>query len=178
MGTVVQVETAVAVPADITFKWFTDFSHYPRFMRSVEQVFPVEGHPARFRFVYTLAGIPRRYSIDVAADPQRRTLDWVSASGPRHRGHATVTPAGDDAAAVTLELELELDALSERIALASGLITTRARADLRRFARFVEDVHNAADPSEAKEIADGEESHRTPLQWLFDAVFPTDESPR
>ncbi|MET8997610.1 SRPBCC family protein [Amycolatopsis sp. NPDC004169] len=176
MADVVRAETDVAASADTTFKWFTDFSHYPRFMRSVEQVFPVDGHPDRFQFVYTLAGIPRRYSIDVTTDPQRRTLDWVSANGPRHRGHAVVNTDGPDSATLTLELELELEELTERIAQALGLITTRARADLRRFAKFVEDVHHAADPAEAKEIADGETSHRTPLQWLFDTVFPTDES--
>ena len=178
MTDTLEVGTAVAVPADATFKWFTDFSHYPRFMRSVEQVFPVEGHPGRFRFVYTLAGIPRRYSIDVTADPEGRTLDWVSVTGPRHRGRAVVTPDGPDAATVTLALDLELDSLTDRIAQALGLIATRAKADLRRFAQFTESVHNAADPAEAEEIADGGVSHRTPLQWLFDAVFPTDEKSR
>ncbi len=177
MSRTVHAEVPVRVPADAAFEQLSDFASYAWIMRSVDQVSAVPGEPGRFRFVYSIGGIPRTFSIDTETDPGTRTLSWFSVHGPKHNGEAATVPDGENSCTLSMTVHLDLDSALDSFARATGLIEGRVTADLRRFATYVEELGEAG-PEAASRLAEGTPGRRTPLQWLFDTALPTDETHR
>ncbi|WP_165777447.1 SRPBCC family protein [Amycolatopsis antarctica] len=165
------IETSTAVRASVadTFARFTDFESYPAFMRSVDQVTRDSAQQDRLRFVYSIGGIPRHYTIDVDSSEEFAEVHWTSVDGPQHTGLARVSAAGEGNSELYIKVDLRPAGIIDSMGDALGLIRSRVQHDMKRFAEYVESGGEAVPgPADA--------DHRAPLERLFDRVFPTDQS--
>ena len=80
----------VAAPADIVYRRWTDFSHFPEFMAQVREIRPVGAD--RYHWVADVLGAPQEWDAAVTDREINRRVAWRSLNGDHQTMTITLTP--------------------------------------------------------------------------------------
>jgi uncharacterized membrane protein len=127
----------VDVPVRAAYDQWTQFEDFPNFMEGVEEVRQVDDVYTEWRA--EIAGRPRRWVARITEQHPDRLIAWASTEGDLKIGGVVSFEAlGEARTAVSLRVDLEPDAASERAGDALGVVERRVRGDLERFKSFIE----------------------------------------
>jgi uncharacterized membrane protein len=83
-----RAQQVVRAPLARTFQVFTRFEAYPEFMAAIERVGREERNPGWLHWIFSLAGVLRKYATDVRVDTEGHRVSWCSVAGVDHEGQA------------------------------------------------------------------------------------------
>ena len=137
MGTVTE-HVDVAVPVRTAYNQWTQFEAFPRFMEGVTEVRQVSD--TMTHWTTEVGGVKREFDARITEQLPDERVAWTSTGGDvKQAGVVTFHRLDDSHARVTAQMELEPEGMVEKAADATGLISRRVKADLKRFKEFVED---------------------------------------
>jgi len=126
----------VAVPVPTAYNQWTQFESFPRFMEGVESI--TQKTDTLTHWEIEIAGVHREFDARITEQHPDERVAWESVDGPRHAGVVTFHRLGDDRTRVTLQMETDPEGLVENTADALGILSRRAKGDLKRFKEFIE----------------------------------------
>lgn len=126
----------VAVPVHTAYCHWARFTSFPEFMDGVVEVRQIDDITTHW--VTEIGGLRREFVTIVTEQRPNQRIAWTSITGPRQQGGVSFQPIDDQHTRIQLELYYQPESLTEKIGDRLGLIRTKARQDLDRFANFVE----------------------------------------
>jgi uncharacterized membrane protein len=138
MTTKVEKSIEVDVPVSTAYNQWTQFEEFPRFMEGVTEVRQVSD--TMTHWTTEIGGVKREFDARITEQLPDERVAWTSTGGDvKQAGVVTFHRLDDSHARVTAQMELEPEGLVEKAADATGLISRRVKADLKRFKEFIED---------------------------------------
>jgi uncharacterized membrane protein/predicted membrane protein len=99
----VSESTEVAAPVSEVYRRWTDFSRFPEFMESVQEVRPLGG--GRYHWVARLLGAKQEWDSEVIDQQENHHITWRNINGPPSRGTVTLLPLPNNRTRVDLLME-------------------------------------------------------------------------
>jgi len=134
-----EVTQSVDVDVDVrtAYNQWTQFEEFPRFMEGVESVEQLDDRNMRWHV--EIAGVERSFDAEITEQTPDQRVAWVSTSGPEQSGVVTFHTLDDDRTRVTLQMNFDPEGFTEEVGDKVGLVSARAKGDLKRFKEFIED---------------------------------------
>ena len=135
MSTVVE-SVDVAVPVQTAYNQWTQFEEFPRFMEGVESIQQVSDTRTHWRV--SIGGVSREFDAEITEQHPDDRVAWKSVEGTGHAGVVTFHRLDDSHTRVTLQLDTVPEGVVEQLGDKLGLVSHRAKGDMRRFKDFIE----------------------------------------
>jgi uncharacterized membrane protein len=135
MSTVTE-SVEVNVPIRAVYNQWTQFEEFPKFMEGVEEV--TQAGDALTHWRVKVAGATREFDARITEQIPDERVAWKSIEGPDHAGVVTFHRLDDTRTRVTVQLGIDPEGFAENVADKAGLIKHRAKSDLDRFKKFIE----------------------------------------
>ena len=99
------LEDNIEVPAPVSqvYQRWTDFRHFPDFMKNVQEVQPLGGN--RYHWAARMFGIKQQWDAEVTDQLPNSRVSWRSTTGPFNQGTVSFSPLGPNSTEVRLRLE-------------------------------------------------------------------------
>jgi len=138
MGTI-QKSITVDVPVRTAYDQWTQFESFPEFMEGVESVQQLDAK--RLHWKAEIGGVTREWDAEIVDQTPDERVTWRSTTGATNAGTVSFRPADDSPGStqVDLRLEYEPEGSLEKVGDLLNLVDVRARGDLKRFKRFIEE---------------------------------------
>lgn len=130
------------VPVSRAYQRWTEFTTFPEYMDSVEEVREFDG--AHSHWVTSLGGFVREFDATIVEQQPGRRIAWTCEPGPLKAGSITFEPVGDSSSRVSAHLDLDPQGLLENFADKAGILHRMVVADMYRFKKTVESVEDSA----------------------------------
>lgn len=128
----------VDVPIHTAYNQWTQFEEFPNFMEGVEQVTQLD--PRRNHWVTTVAGARREFDTEIIDQLPDERVAWRTVSGDvDQKGVVTFQQLDETHTRVNLAMDVQPSGLREKAADMIGVPDRRAKGDLRRFKKFIEE---------------------------------------
>lgn len=144
MSTTIEQSIDVEVPVRVAYDQWTQFESFPSFMEGIEEVRQLDD--THLHFKAKIAGVEREWDAEITEQHPDERVAWHSTSGTTNAGVVTFHKLDDTKTRVMLQQDIEAEGLVEKAGSALGFVERRAKGDLERFKKTVEeDGGNAAD---------------------------------
>jgi uncharacterized membrane protein len=127
----------VDVPVRVAYDQWTQFEDFPRFMDGVESVRQLDD--THLEWTAAIGGVKKHWKAEITEQTPDQRIAWQATEGAQNAGVVTFHRLDDEKTRVTLQLDVEPDGPVESAGDALGFVQRRAKGDLERFKRFVED---------------------------------------
>ncbi|UOQ58436.1 SRPBCC family protein [Leucobacter allii] len=127
----------IALPVRTVYDQWTQFEDYPAFMSGVEEVRQLDDRTLYWDV--RVGGVERGFQAEITEQLPDERIAWRSTSGPPNAGVVTFHRLDERTTRVRLQLEWEPEGLVERVGSALQIDDAQVAADLREFARLMED---------------------------------------
>jgi uncharacterized membrane protein len=132
------IETVdVAVPVRTAYNQWTEFEEFPRFMEGVEEVEQVSDTLTHWKI--KIGGVEREFDAEITEQRPDERIAWNSIGGTNHAGVVTFHRIDPTSTRVTLQVDTAPEGIVETLGDKLGVVRHRAKGDLERFKRFIED---------------------------------------
>jgi uncharacterized membrane protein len=126
----------VEVPVRTAYNQWTQFEEFPKFMEGVEEVKQLDDQ--RLYWKASIAGQKREWEAKITEQEPDSRIAWY-AVGATNAGVVTFHRIDDNKTKVMLQLEFEPEDFVEKVGDALGIVKSRAKGDLERFKKFIEE---------------------------------------
>lgn len=126
----------VDVPVRTAYDQWTQFEDFPHFMEGVIGV--VQQGDTRLSWTIDVAGQRREFDAEVTEQIPDERVAWRTVDGLTHAGVVTFHRLDGGRSRVTLQMHTVPEGAVEKLGDKLGLVTSRVKADLRRFKDFIE----------------------------------------
>ncbi len=134
----VQESVEVEVPLSMAYNQWTQFEEFPHFMEGVEEVVQVDDR--RNHWKTQIAGVRREFDTEIVDQVPDERIAWRTTGGEiSQHGIVTFRRLDEGHTKVNLVMDVQSDGAAERMADMVGILDRRAKGDIKRFKRFVED---------------------------------------
>jgi uncharacterized membrane protein len=131
------VETIdVAVPVTTAYNQWTQFEAFPNFMAGVDEV--TQKSDTLTHWKISIAGVHREFDAEITEQLPDERIAWKAIDGVEHAGVVTFHKLEPAKTRVTLQIDTHPEGLVENVADKLGFTNHRAKGDLERFKRFIE----------------------------------------
>ncbi|MCK9250629.1 MAG: SRPBCC family protein [Solirubrobacteraceae bacterium] len=134
--TTIEQQIEIAVPVSTVYDQWTQFEEFPSFMDGILEVRQLDATHLHWRA--EVAGEVRDWNAEIVEQHPDRCVAWRSTSGKANHGEVRFESLDPGRTLVTLEQDVELEGIKERVGDALGMIESRARGDLQRFRDMIE----------------------------------------
>lgn len=126
----------VDVAVEAVYDQWTQFEMFPQFMGGVDRVDQLDDK--RLHWKISLGGVEREFDAEITEQIPDERVAWKTTRGTGHAGVVTFHKLQQQKTRVMLQVETEPEGAIEKAGDAIGLTTANAKADLKRFKRFME----------------------------------------
>jgi uncharacterized membrane protein len=126
----------VEVPLTTAYNQWTQFEDFPKFMEGVEYVRQLDD--ARLYWKADIGGKAVEWQAKITEQLPDTRVCWRSVSGAKNAGVVSFDRTGERKTRVTLELDYEPEGFVENFGDFLGVVSHRAKGDLKRFKEFIE----------------------------------------
>lgn len=126
----------VNVPVRTAYNQWTQFEEFPHFMGGVEEV--TQLNDTHMHWKASIGGVTKEWDAVITEQRPDERIAWRNVTGARNAGVVTFHRLADNKTRVMLQLDYEPEGLVENVGDMIGVVSTRVRADLRRFKDFIE----------------------------------------
>ena len=105
-------------------------------MGGVEEV--VQLDDTHLHWKATIGGITKEWDAVITEQIPDQRIAWTNITGTRNAGVVTFHRLADSKTRVMLQLDYEPEGFVENVGDMIGVVSTRVRADLKRFKKFIE----------------------------------------
>ncbi|MFC6083648.1 SRPBCC family protein [Sphaerisporangium aureirubrum] len=130
----------VAVPVRTAYNQWTQFESFPDFMEGVESI--TQQSDTMTHWKIKIGGVEREFDARITEQFPDSRVAWEAVDGPQHAGVVTFQRLDDTHSRVTLEMRTEPEGVVENVADSMGMLSRRAKGDLRRFGEYIEGRHS------------------------------------
>jgi len=95
--------TEVQAPVSEVYRRWTDFSRFPEFMESIQEVRPLGG--GRYHWVARMLGARQEWDSEVTDQQENHHITWRSVNGMPNKGTVTLQPLPNNRTRVDLRME-------------------------------------------------------------------------
>jgi uncharacterized membrane protein len=136
-------EQTIDVHSDITtvYNQWTQFEEFPQFMDGVEQVVQLDDRHLHWKV--RIAGVEREFDATITEQIPEVRVAWKADGEVEHGGVVDFHRIEDQLTRVTLQMDLEPDGLVEKVGDKLGIVERRAKGDLERFRKLIEERQQA-----------------------------------
>ncbi|OAH13111.1 SRPBCC family protein [Streptomyces jeddahensis] len=128
----------VDVPLHTAYNQWTQFEEFPNFMEGVEQVRQIDDR--HNHWVTNVAGARREFDTEIVDQLPDERVAWRTTSGEvKQKGVVTFQRLDDTHTRINLALDVEPHGVAEKTADMAGIISRRAKGDLKRFKHYIEE---------------------------------------
>jgi len=126
----------VEVPVHTAYNQWTQFEEFPRFMSGVEKV--VQLDDTHLHWKASIGGTTKEWDAVITEQIPDERIAWTNTTGARNAGVVTFHRLSDHKTRIMLQLAYEPEGIVENVGDMIGMVSTRVRADLKRFKEFIE----------------------------------------
>ncbi|MQB00715.1 MAG: cyclase [Actinobacteria bacterium] len=126
----------VEVPVRTAYNQWTQFEEFPRFMEGVEEVKQLDDQ--RLYWKANIAGQKREWEAKITEQKPDERIAWYGV-GTTNAGVVTFHRIDEGKSKVMLQVEFEPEDFVEKAGDALGIVKARAKGDLERFKKFIEE---------------------------------------
>ncbi len=141
MSTTIEQSIDIEVPVRVAYDQWTQFESFPSFMEGIEEVRQLDD--THLHFTARIAGVEREWDAEVTEQHPDERVAWHSTSGTTNAGVVTFHKLDDAHTRVMLQQDIEAEGLVEKAGSALGFVERRAKGDLERFKKMVEERGDA-----------------------------------
>ncbi len=138
-GPAIAFDESIEVPAPVSevYRRWTDFSRFPEFMDSVQEVRPLGG--GRYHWVARILGGKQEWDAEVTDQQENHHISWKSISGAPNKGTVTLQPLPNNRTRVDLRMEYTPPGgmVGHRLDKLTGTTQREVRKSLENFRRVV-----------------------------------------
>lgn len=127
----------VDVPVSTAYNQWTQFEEFPQFMEGVESVTQLDDR--RLLWKAEIGGHSLEWEAEITEQAPDQRIAWTSRGGAHNAGAVTFHRISDTTSRVMLQLDYQPQGVLEKVGDLLGVVSRRARGDLERFKRFVEE---------------------------------------
>lgn len=131
----------VDVPVRTAYDQWTQFESFPNFMEGVESVEQLDDTTLEWKA--SIAGIKKEWRARITEQTPDQRIAWTATDGATNAGVVTFHRLDDHKCRVALQLDVQPDGPIESAGDALGFVQRRAKGDLERFKKFIEERGNA-----------------------------------
>jgi hypothetical protein len=132
----VQQAIDIAVPIETAYNQWTQFEEWPQFMHRLEQATQEEDEVVSFKT--KIWGFSREFEAQIVEQRPDERIRWTIKQGITHDGVVTFHELSDRLTRVHVTLDVQPGSLLEKAARGMRHVKRAVRADLHRFAAFIE----------------------------------------
>ena len=132
----IEKSVEIHVPLRTAYNQWTQFEEFPRFMEGVESVKQLDD--TRLHWVANVGGERKEWDARITEQIPDRHIAWRSEGGEFTQGKVSFQPLGSAKTRVTVQLNYEPKAVTEKIGDMLGVVSRRVEGDLERFKDFIE----------------------------------------
>ena len=132
----IEESVEVMVPVRTAYNQWTQFEQFPQFMEGVEQVKQLTD--TKVHWVAEIAGQRREWDAEITEQVPDQRIAWRATEGAENAGVVTFHRLDEGKSRVMLQLNFEPDGMLEQAADKLGIVKTRAKGDMERFKKFIE----------------------------------------
>ncbi|MFC8779108.1 SRPBCC family protein [Streptomyces nigra] len=127
----------IAVPVRTAYNQWTQFQHFPRFMRTVREVDQIK--PSLTSWTLAAGPLHGTFQAEIVEQEPDSHLVWRSLDErPGHRGRVSFAPTPDGGTALTVRMEIGLNGPAGLVPGVSQVAGRVVAAELRRFKEYIE----------------------------------------
>ncbi|MFD6952537.1 cyclase [Nocardiopsis sp. TSRI0078] len=126
----------VDVPVTAAYAQWTRFEEFPAFMEGVDKV--VRSGDGHMVWTIEIGGQKREFEAVVTEQVPGERVAWKTTDGTTHAGVVTFHRLSDTSSKITLQLKTVPEGVVEQLGDKLGLVSARAKGDMKRFKAFVE----------------------------------------
>jgi uncharacterized membrane protein/hemerythrin-like domain-containing protein len=126
----------VDVPVHIAYNQWTQFEEFPKFMGGVREVTQLDN--THLHWKADIAGVAKEWDAVITEQNPDQRIAWTNTTGARNAGVVTFHRLADRKTRIMLQVAYEPEGLVENVGDMIGVVSTRVRADLERFKKFIE----------------------------------------
>ena len=127
----------VDVPVRTAYDQWTQFEEFPEFMEGVKSVRQVDD--TTLEWSASIAGVDKTWRARITEQTPDQRIAWTATDGAKNAGVVTFHRLDDGKCRVALQLDVQPDGPIESAGDALGFVQRRAKGDLERFKKFIEE---------------------------------------
>jgi len=127
----------VDVPVRTAYDQWTQFEEFPEFMEGVKSVRQVDD--TTLEWSASIAGVDKTWRTRITEQTPDQRIAWTATDGAKNAGVVTFHRLDDGKCRVALQLDVQPDGPIESAGDALGFVQRRAKGDLERFKKFIEE---------------------------------------
>jgi|GEM_PF-512796 len=132
----IQQSIDIALPVETVYNQWTQFDQWPKFMHRVTRV--SQENPCQVSFAVKIWGKTKEFTAEIETQRPDDRIKWRTKEGINHSGVVTFRELGPGLTRVMLSFDVAPGSLLEKYARGARYVKRAARADLHRFAAFIE----------------------------------------
>lgn len=133
----IEESVEVEVSDQVAYNQWTQFEDFPIFMDGVEKVEQLTD--SQLRWTARIGGVQREWTAEITEQIPDKRIAWKATEGAPNAGVVTFHRLDNDRCKVMLQLDFEPQDPVEKLGDAIGIVRARAKADLDRFKKFIEE---------------------------------------
>jgi uncharacterized membrane protein len=126
----------VNVPVRTAYNQWTQFEEFSRFMGGIQEVTQIDD--THLHWKATVGGTTKEWDAVITEQVPDQRIAWTNTTGARNAGVVTFHRLAENKTRVMLQLDYEPEGFVENVGDMVGVVSTRVRADLKRFKNFIE----------------------------------------
>jgi len=132
------IEKSVEINVSVhsAYNQWTQFEEFPRFMEGVESVKQLDN--TRLQWVANIGGERKEWQARITEQIPDQRIAWRSESGEFTSGAVSFQALSPDTTRVTVRVNYEPKAITEKIGDMLGMVSLRVTGDLERFKDYIE----------------------------------------
>nr|MBA2757804.1 SRPBCC family protein [Chloroflexota bacterium] len=127
----------VDVPVRTAYDQWTQFEEFPEFMEGVKSVRQLDD--TTLEWSASIAGVDKTWRTRITEQTPDQRIAWTATDGAKNAGVVTFHRLDDGKCRVALQLNVQPDGPIESAGDALGFVQRRAKGDLERFKKFIEE---------------------------------------
>ncbi|HLY49970.1 MAG TPA: SRPBCC family protein [Solirubrobacteraceae bacterium] len=136
----IQQSMDIGLPVETVYNQWTQFEDWPKFMHRVTRA--SQEDPCKVNFAVKIWGKTKEFTADIETQRPNDRIKWKTTQGMNHSGVVVFRELGPNLTRVILSFDLAPGGLLEKYARGARYVKRAARADMHRFAAFIEMLEN------------------------------------
>lgn len=136
----IQQSIDIGLPVETVYNQWTQFEDWPKFMHRVTRA--SQEDPCKVNFSVKIWGKTKEYTAEIETQRPDDRIKWKTTQGMNLTGVVAFRELGPNLTRVMLSFDVDPGSLVEKYARGARYVKRAARADLHRFAAFIEMLEN------------------------------------
>jgi uncharacterized membrane protein len=132
----IQQSIDIGLPVETVYNQWTQFEEWPKFMHRVTRA--SQEDPCKASFTVKIWGKSKEFAAEIETQRPDDRIKWKTTQGMNHTGVVTFRELGPNLTRLMLSFDVSPGGMLEKYARGARYIKRAARADLHRFAAFIE----------------------------------------